>query len=442
MGNTVGVNKKTAVVLGGTVAHRHLIHLLQSLDYRVVLVDHLPKPPAADLADFHIRESTLEKETVLKIATDFKAQLVLSPAVDQAHVTAAYCSDRLGLPTPIPFATADRLADKQAQKQLMNQLGIPTAKAQIFRAPEGACFSRAEKISVDFPAVVKPVDSNGSKGVSIVRTRDELVDACTTAFSHSRKNSILVEELNEGPEFNFYFWVNDFEPRLIFSKVKVPLTESDSSLFAPLSLSHPLLPDISQNQIKEIAESISSAAGISNGPLLIQANLDQELFKVIEFAPRLGGGLSTVEIQRVTGVDLHEMYLGCGSETLERGQPRRYSQRFLSAVLHLYSGPGPLTRVLGLENMIQKKHFHEYHFQRDPGLSKDYSGLESGNRILALHGTYSCFADAATAVQVLKKNLVFLAESGENLLRTDLLALDWSSVSHFFPTKLEMKAFD
>lgn len=439
--NQTGGDKPTAIVLGGTVAHRHLIDTLKKRGYWVVLVDYLPGPPAADLADLHIRESTLEKQAVLKIATEFRAQLVLSPAVDQAHVTAAFCSDRLGLPTPIAFTTADWLADKQAQKQLMNRLGIPTAKARILRRPDTDNFLRKQEMSF-YPAVVKPVDSNGSKGVSIVRTPDELVNACITAFSHSRKNTILVEELNEGPEFSFYFWVNNFEPRLIYSKVKVPLTESNSSLFAPLSVSPPLLPAASQNYINEIAALISSAVKILSGPLFIQANLVHGVFKVIEFAPRLGGGLSALEILRATGVDLFELYLGWSAEASQGVQPESSSQRFLSAVLHLYSRAGPITRVLGLETIIEKKYFHEYHFQRDPSSSGDYAGLESRNRVLALVGEYSCFADVETAVQILKTNLVFLAESGENLLRADLLALDWNSVSRFFSTKQDMRDVD
>ena len=442
LGNSRAEDKPTAVVLGGTVAHRHLIDLLQRRGYCVVLVDYLPKPPAADLADLHLQESTLEMETVLKIATDFNAQLVLSPAVDQAHVTAAYCSEMLGLRTPIPFAIGNLLADKQVQKQLMNQSGVPTAKAQIFELPEKNGPFLGQEPSVDFPAVVKPTDSNGSKGVSVVRTYDELLRACVSAASISRKKNILVEELNAGPEFSFYFWVNNFEPRLIYSKIKVRLSESDSSLFAPLSLAHPALSVSQQNQVADISNRIVSATGLSTGPLMIQANLVQGIFKVIEFAPRLGGGLSTLEIERVTGVDLLALYLDRCLNKPECIPLEIPSQQMLSAVLHLYSGSGAVSRVIGLQELVDDSYFEEFHFQRDFSHRKDASGLESRNRILALHGTYSCFADVKIAIEALKSTLVFLGDSERNLLRKDLLNLDWRSVEEFFPAQPRIQTHD
>ena len=440
--NSATNDKPTAVVLGGTVAHRHLIDLLQRRGYWVALIDYLARPPAADLADLHLQESTLEMETVLKIATDLNAQLVLSPAVDQAHVTAAYCSERLGLSTPIPFATANLLADKQAQKQLMKQSGVPTAKAQIFEMPEKNSLFLGQELSIDFPAVVKPIDSNGSKGISVVRTYDGLLNAFVLASSHSRKKIILVEELNIGPEFTFYFWINNFEPSLIYSKIKVPLSRSDSSLFAPLSLASPALSVNQQNQLVDIANRIVSATGISNGPLMIQANLVQGVFKVIEFAPRLGGGLSTLEIERVTGMDVLALYLECCLNKPDYIPPKIPSQRKLSAVLHLYSGSGAVTHAIGLQELVDDGYFEEYHFQRNPSHWKDVSGLESRNRLMALHGTYSCVADVATAIEALKSTLFLLGESDENLLRKELLNLDWLSVEEFFPTQPRMQTLD
>ena len=54
------MNKKTAIVLGGTSPHIALIQKLKDRGYYTILVDYLNNPPAKKVADMHIKESTLD----------------------------------------------------------------------------------------------------------------------------------------------------------------------------------------------------------------------------------------------------------------------------------------------------------------------------------------------------------------------------------------------
>lgn len=424
-----------ALVLGGTVPHRHLVQLLKTRGFWVILIDYLRNPPAAELADQHIRVSTLDREAVLEIARDCNADLVLSPSVDQANVTAAYCCEKLGISTTVPYSSIELLANKAFQKSLLNQAGVPTAPSEIVRRLEFEKIAWRRKLALNFPLIVKPVDSNGSKGVSIVSKSADFLAACRSAKKESRTGELIVEELNIGPEFNFYFMLENFEPRLIFSKVKVPIVGSGSSLFAPLSVAEPLLTPAHERNILCVARKISSSAKLEAGPLMIQASLVADgHFRVIEFAARLGGGLSTLEIQRITGLDLLESSLNHYGTFPWNASKKRQKKHAVSCVLHIYAGGSPVANVVGLEELGKKGEFREHHFHQ-PLNTENRSGLESRNRVLALLGTFSRLVDAKSAVEALKTQLYLLSANKENLLRTDLLELDWGSVARFFPAE-------
>ena len=84
------MEKQIALVLGGTVPHMELIRQLKERGYYTILIDYLDNPPAADVADEHIKESTLDEEKVLEIAKQRRASLVISGCVDQANISACY----------------------------------------------------------------------------------------------------------------------------------------------------------------------------------------------------------------------------------------------------------------------------------------------------------------------------------------------------------------
>ena len=61
----------------------------------------------------------------------------------------------------------------------------------------------------EFPVIVKPTDSAGSKGASRVDNVAQLPAALDYAFSHSISKHVIVEEFIEGDEFGAQAFVQD-----------------------------------------------------------------------------------------------------------------------------------------------------------------------------------------------------------------------------------------
>jgi cyanophycin synthetase len=86
--------------------------------------------------------------------------------------------------------------DKEDTHNLLNDLGLPVPQQRIVYSARGAV-QAAHKIG--FPVVVKPLDANHGRGVSINLMKDEEVEAgFTEAEAHSKSTAILVESFVTG----------------------------------------------------------------------------------------------------------------------------------------------------------------------------------------------------------------------------------------------------
>ena len=120
-----------AMVLGGTAPHKELITQLKKRGYRTILIDYYDNPPAKEVADEHIKISTLDKERVLEVAKEKKADLVISTCVDQANAVCCYVGEKMKLPLPYNWETALDMTDKTRMKKIMKEHSIPTADYYI-----------------------------------------------------------------------------------------------------------------------------------------------------------------------------------------------------------------------------------------------------------------------------------------------------------------------
>ncbi len=89
--------------------------------------------------------------------------------------------------------------DKDVQKRLLSQAGIDVAKSWVIRKPE--------KIKVNFPVYVKPVNMGSSVGVSRVSSISNLVSSIDKAFKYD--TTVIIEEEIIGREIEVSVLGND-----------------------------------------------------------------------------------------------------------------------------------------------------------------------------------------------------------------------------------------
>ena len=346
---------QTALVLGGTIPHIELIKQLQGRGYHVVLLDDSPARP---YADEHIQESTLNQEAVLKIAQERDAALVISSAIDQANITCCYVAEKLGLPHPYSYETSLDVTHKDRMKRIMVEGGVPTAP--FISAEDIGSFAES---GIGFPCVVKPTNSNGSKGVRVVNNLNELNEYLPLAREASRTGEAIVESFVSGVEVSSYFYVQDGKAFLVGTCQKANYTSySKDAVRQYESAFYPAkLPGCGQDNLVIAANRISDAFGLVNTPLFLQAIVDDEgnVF-VLEFAPRLGGGMCFRSIPMLSGFD----YIGASIASFlgEKVDVENIAHDDRCLLIgNMFAKPGVFDHVCGVAEALEKGFISEFY---------------------------------------------------------------------------------
>jgi carbamoylphosphate synthase large subunit len=342
----ISMNKQVAIILGGTFPHISLLEKLKERGYYTVLIDFFENPPAKLFADEHVMASTLDKDTVLEISKQKKASLVISAYIDQANVTACYVAEKLNLPHPYSYETALNVTNKLLMKSLMLNNNIPTSKFVVITN-----IDECEGVDLSYPVIVKPTDSNSSKGVRKADSLEELKSFAEKAFEISRNKKVIIEEYIIGKEIGIDCYISNGKATVLITKErrKIPaVMNQNEQIFGciwPMTLS-----DSDFKPIEQIAERISMVFGLDNTPLMIQAIVNQDGINVIEFGARFGGGESFRIIKLATGFDptsaVIDSYLG-NEFALNHEIPE-----FYYADNFIYAKQGNFNEILGFESFL------------------------------------------------------------------------------------------
>lgn len=294
------------LLLGGSAQQVVAIETAKRLGYYTVLCDYLPDNPGQFHADQFYLISTTDKEAILKVAIQEKVNGVLAYASDPAAPTAAYVAEKMGLPTS-PYESVETLCNKDRFRTFLDQNG--------FNAPRSKGYGQNDDIAEDidffrFPIILKPVDSSGSKGATVLHDREGLEEAIQFAFSFSRCGRIIVEEFIE--KKHPYLIGGD----LFVDNGKVILwgllnCHRDSSVnpLVPVGKSFP--PELDPEDLKHVKEVLCSMVeklGIRSCAMNVELIVDKNgRVWPIDVGPRNGGNMIPDLLGLIYNADVVEM---------------------------------------------------------------------------------------------------------------------------------------
>lgn len=405
--------KPIAIVLGGTSPHIELIHQLKERNYYVILIDYLPNPPAKNHADLHIQESTLDPEAVLKVAQQYNANLVISACVDQANITACYVAEKMNLPHPYSYELANNITNKGYMKKIMVANDIPTTKYIFLNNGE-----ELSNFDLRFPVMVKPADSCAASGVKKANNINELNLFLQEAKKVSRTGRTVVEEFFAGVEVSVYAFIKNGVANILMISERISTIEGENQVLKCYATITP--PNISQASLNKIQESttrIANVFGLDNTPLHVQYIIDGDEISVIEFAPRVGGGISYRNIKNHTGFDIItstiDSYLQQSVEI-----DYKYSNRYFSVNL-AYGIPSTFDRLTGIESLIKEGVVDSIHYHKTPG-SVITDDRASGGRIAAILISGNSRQEVLDKVKFTFETINAYDPEGKQILRKDL----------------------
>ena len=190
---------KKLMLLGGLRYLLPVIEEAHKLGVHVITADYLPDNIAHKYSDEYCNVSIIDKEAVLKAAQELGIDGILSHAVDPGVVSAAYVAEQMGLPFQCSYKAACILQDKSLFRKFLAENGFNCPHAKGYNNPEDAL---KDVDYFEWPVIVKPVDSAGSKGVTKVEDPKKLPQAIEIALTSSISKNFIIEDFLEKDGFS------------------------------------------------------------------------------------------------------------------------------------------------------------------------------------------------------------------------------------------------
>jgi biotin carboxylase len=313
-GDPRGRAAKRLLVLGAGPAQLGLLEAAQARGLFVIAVDRNPAAPGFAFADRRAIVSTEDDVAVERLAVAESIDGVVSPGADWPVAIAARVASRLALPHPISPEVAQTAVSKVRQRERFDTARVPQPRWTL-------AASLADAAHVAFPAVVKPPDRQGQRGLAVATSKEELARAIGEALVLSRSGSVIVEELVDGPEVtvNAFSVDGEFVPLAVTDRVL-----ADAPAFG-VALAHVWPSEHEVDAAVAAAEAAVRALGIRNGPTYTQLRLAADGPRVGEVAARVGGGHDAELCHAALGVDVNALTVAAalGEETpLPRPDPQ------------------------------------------------------------------------------------------------------------------------
>jgi biotin carboxylase len=330
---------KTVLFIGAGRNQRGAIERVRELGVRVVAVDRNAAAPGLTDADAGEAVDFADLAAVAEVGRRHGVDGVLTIAADSAVPVVAAVAAELGLPGIGPEA-AHLATNKIAMRRVFAERGVPQPQFAALRRQTEV---RAAAHAVGFPAVVKPVDSAGQRGISLVHDADELGAQMAFAIAASRSQEVIVERFHEGREVNTLLVARDDDVHLVTASDR--LRPEGVGFGVALAHVYPstLFGDALE-EVERVAVAAVRAIGLRNGiaypQLLVLPHANEVL--VVEIAARIPGG-QMVEVPRFgVGIDLVEVAVlqALGEPVPDELVTPRFHRPV--AIRFLTAEPGPL----------------------------------------------------------------------------------------------------
>ncbi|MGL4483994.1 MAG: ATP-grasp domain-containing protein [Anaerovoracaceae bacterium] len=406
-----------AIILGGTVPHRELIEKLKMRGYYTLLIDFFDNPPAAVVSDEHLKLNALDYELVLKLAKERKADLVLSLCLDQHMAVASYVSEKLDLPYLVDYKSALDMTNKELMKEKMIKAGIATSKFMILS--EDQEIAKEELKNFTYPLVVKPVDSNGSKGVRKVESEKQIFEFIEKAMFISRDKKVIIEEFVDGEEIQVDCFINKGKAIVLSIKKRIKIAGGENDSLQILGSYLPFETSTTfENHIAETLKTIVKAFKLETTSFFLQGIKSGERLSVLEFSSRIGGGLSTFFIKETSGIDLLELNIDALLSTKVSVNIDRNKKKIASNIL--YAKPGIFYESKGFEELLQDGIISHYFLAKTKGMEIG-SNMDSGSRVACIVYEGENIEEIVAKSEIAMSRIQILNEKNENILITDLI---------------------
>jgi biotin carboxylase len=339
--------------IGAGRHQRRALERLRELGVRVVAVDRNPSAPGLAVVDVGEVVEFGSVDAIADVGRRHGASGVMTFAADRAVPVVAGVAKALGLPG-IGTETAHLMTNKIAMRRRLADAGVPQPRFAALRHIRDV---RAAADAVGFPAVLKPADSAGQRGLFLVLSRDDIERHLHAALAQSTDEEAILESYHAGLEVNGLLVARGGEVTVVtLSDRRRPAGVGFGVALAhvyPSTLFGDALAEV-----ERVGRATVHALGLRDGiayPQVIWG--DDGVARLIEIAARIPAGQMDSVARYGVGVDLIEIALrqALGEEVPDELVQAKMQQPMAISFLTAQPGPlptGRLVNVSGLDRVL------------------------------------------------------------------------------------------
>lgn len=327
--------QKRLMLLGGLRYLLPVIEEAHKMGVYVITADYLPDNIAHKYSDEYCNVSIIDKEAVLKAAQELQIDGILSHAVDPGVVSAAYVAEKMKLPFQCSYEAACILQDKSKFRKFLQDNG--------FNCPHAKGYASADEALKDieyfeWPVIVKPVDSAGSKGVTKVEEKEDLNKAIEIALASSISKRFIIEDFLEKDGYSVGSESFVVDGKLMYNAFYDQYFDDESiNPYTPSAEIWPsLMSEKCQNEIKSELQRLIDLLGITTGLFNMECRVCKNgKAYLMEVSPRAGGNRLAEMLNYAADVNINqaETYKALGLPIGTMHEPN-YKGHFAILVLH------------------------------------------------------------------------------------------------------------
>ena len=323
--------KKRILILGAGNAQIDAIEYCKAHGYEVVGCSYTTVDCGIPHLDIFEQVDIKSLEGVKALATKYGVSAIYSVGSDLAMPVVMKASEELGLPH---FITAEAAEICHSKGRMRETLGADFEGNASFMV----CGTLEEALQyTDFPAMMKPVDSQGQRGCFKVESPEDIKERFEASLDYSFEGKVIIEQFIDGPEVSVNAYMQDGRMKFALVSDRYAFDDLPGGIIKEHRVPSSFADKEAQAKTMDLAARAASKIGINNGPCYFQIKLmDGRDPVLIEVTPRLDGCHMWNLIKHYCGADLLDAcfrHLLEGEEVLDeeyRMPSEEYSLAFMS----------------------------------------------------------------------------------------------------------------
>ncbi|MFC1874503.1 ATP-grasp domain-containing protein [Chloroflexota bacterium] len=397
------MEQRKVLIIGAGPAQYKGIVKAKEMGLVTIATDRNPKSPGLAVADIPVVMDVKDCENSIKVARQHRIDGVFSIASEVSVRTVAAVAEELGL-RGLSRQVARVATDKALMREKYLAQGVPSPLFRVVHTLEEAA-QAVEELAL--PAVIKPADNAGSRGVARLDRKSQLESAFRKAKGFSEQGKVMIEQFMDGVEVSVEAFVSRDEIKILALSDKIrtpPPYLLDTTVIFPSNY-----PGEVRSRIREVATKAIKAVGINEGPVHIEIMMTADGPKMVELAAR-GPGFKvfTNMIPYVTEVDIVE---GVIKQALGEEPDLEIRAHRASVLKFVGARPGKIKNISGIEQVKNMSGVHD--FELYLGIGDEIKPLTSGEDRI---GHIISFA-------VSREKALEITEKAESLLEIEVEAI-------------------